>query len=185
MAAQNNWYNPNKYAQIEQERRFLLGGFPPGFNFEASFARVIDGYITGTRLRLRRIESPSGETMALKLGQKFRAPGQEPHQAMMTTIYINDAEYELLAELPQSRLVKRRYPYVSDDVHFSLDVFEGHLSGLVLLEAEFASNAKDTELIIPKFAVREVTAEPFFTGGALANLSSGDFRRWLSMAFGR
>ena len=56
-------YNPLKYAWIEEERRFLLGSNPLESTPAESFNRIIDRYITGTRLRLRRIESPSGEVL--------------------------------------------------------------------------------------------------------------------------
>ena len=72
--------HPLKYAKIEEERRFLLGAIPEDLSAEKSFHRIIDRYIPGTRLRLRRIESASGEALVYKLGQKYQASDQKAHQ---------------------------------------------------------------------------------------------------------
>ena len=58
-----------KYTRIEEERRFLLNNIPENLNIEELFHRIIVRYIPGTKLRLRRIKSPSGETLVLKFGQ--------------------------------------------------------------------------------------------------------------------
>jgi hypothetical protein len=53
---------------------------------------TVDHCISGTRLRLRRIESPAGETQLFKLGQKYQAADQKAHQTILTNIYLNEAE---------------------------------------------------------------------------------------------
>jgi len=76
------FYNPNnslKYARIEEERRFLLKSIPEELLEVEENICVIDRYITGTRLRLRRMQSPQGSTLALKPGQKYRPVDFEAH----------------------------------------------------------------------------------------------------------
>jgi CYTH domain-containing protein len=164
-------HSSHQYAKLESERRFLLRTIPEDLNLEESFLRINDLYIADTRLRLRRIESPSGETLVLKLGQKYRSPDQIALHRTMTTIYLNEAEYKILASLNGSTLTKRRYTYPYAGFDTSIDVFESQLSGLILLEVQSLADKDITSFPVPPFAVREVTAEPFFTGGGLAKLS--------------
>jgi hypothetical protein len=62
-------YSSHQYAKVEIERRFLLHDIPDDLDPEESYIRIIDLYITHTRLRLRKMETPAGKTVALKLGQ--------------------------------------------------------------------------------------------------------------------
>jgi len=108
------------YARFELERRFLLERLPDGLD-EGSL--LVDHYVTGTRLRLRRVEGPEPQ---YKLSQK-EAPSPPDYATMtITTLYLSRAEYDTLSVLPGKELRKRRYrldPY-------SIDVFEAasHLS---------------------------------------------------------
>ena len=131
---------PQKYARVEGERRFWLKSLPEDLDRDA-FVRIIDRYIPGTRLRLRLIESPSGEPLAFKFGQKYRARHLESHQTLMTNIYLDEVEYRILARLGGATVIKRRYPYQHAGGIYSLDVFEGHLEGLILLEIESQGEA--------------------------------------------
>jgi CYTH domain-containing protein len=172
-------YHPLKYDKIEAERGFLLKSIPEDLNAEESYLRIIDRYITGTRLRIRRIESPLGETLIFKLGQKYQTTDQDAYQSIMTNIYLNEGEYSALATLGASTLIKRRYTYNHAGDDYSIDVHEGHLIGLILAEIESHSNIDITLLPVPDFTVKEVTDDPRFTGGELVKLSKEEFQQWL------
>jgi CYTH domain-containing protein len=165
----------HNYAKIEVERRFLLSNTPDDLN-EESYLRIIDRYITDTRLRLRRVESPAGEILALKFGQKYRSPDQDFLSRTMTTLYLNQVEYETLASLNCSTLTKRRYPYIYIGSDVSIDIFDDDLDGLVLLEIQSTDEVDINSIPFPPYAIREVTAEPFFTGGELAQLTKEEFQ---------
>ena len=177
------WYHPDKYAQTEIERRFLLAKLPSDVN-TGSFVRITDHYLAGTRLRLRRMASPADETVALKLAQKYQGDGQPDDSTMITTIYLNEAEYALLAKLGGASLVKRRYRYRVDVYLYSLDVFEGQLDGLVMLEIEGRPGLDIGKLPVPEIAIREVTGDPFFDGGSLSIVSLEDFQARLKSETG-
>jgi CYTH domain-containing protein len=167
-----------KYARIERERRFLVRELPADL-FPADYQRILDRYIPGTRLRLRRIESPAGETLALKLTQKY--PAQDGGaDTVITNLYLSEAEYALLDVLDGLPLCKRRYAYQHGDYRYSIDVFEGQLLGLILCEIEADSSEMLAAVPIPPFAIREVTDDPFFTGGRLVTLTSAEIRGRLS-----
>jgi CYTH domain-containing protein len=172
--------NPEKYAHVEEERRFLLDKLPDDLDITA-FSRIVDYYLVGTSLRLRRIESSAGEVIVYKFGQKFRAAEHAPHQTMMTNIYLDEAEYLTLARLGGAQLTKRRYRYEHADLDYSIDVFEDHLEGLILAEIEGDPGREITHLPIPPFVVREVTDDLKFTGGVLVELSEDDFQRWMKI----
>lgn len=172
-----NWSHPDKYARVESERRFLVEALPAGL-LDVPFVRISDLYIIGTRLRLRRIESPIGETLALKLGQKYSAANQRDWQTTMTNFYLNEDEYRVLSSLIGKTLIKRRYPYQHAGVHYSIDVFEGPLTRLILLECEGLGDNDLQSILVPAFASREVTGEIAFAGGELAKLSAEEFQQW-------
>jgi len=159
---------PSKYARIECERRFLLGQLPEGLD-PAGFEQLDDLYLDGTRLRLRRVRSPAGAVIDRKLTQKLPHPSGDPARRVLTTLYLDAAEYERLAQLPGRRLAKRRHRHAHGGRSFAIDVFEGALAGLVLAELELASETELAALAPPSFSHCEVTALPLFTGGSLAS----------------
>lgn len=159
-----------KYARIERERRYLLTHLPPGLTPDSSHTRITDRYIPGTRLRLRRMEDETGNVTALKLTQKYDPPSGVGLETIITNLYLNETEFQTLACLEGPTLRKRRYPYPFADRNFSIDVFEGPLEGLILGEIEFDEPA-DSHIELPPFATREVTDDPFFTGGHLVTLT--------------
>lgn len=156
----------DKYARIEWERRFLLACLPPDLD-QAAYQLIEDIYITGTRLRLRRMSSPQGETLALKLGQKYLRDEQAAQQTVMTNFYLSEAEFTLLRLLPGTPLTKRRYPYRWQGHRYSIDQFCGRLEGLILAEIEATTEEALLALPVPAFAVREVTDDIAYTGGYL------------------
>lgn len=167
---------PLKYARIEEERRFVLDSIPEELREKETFVRIQDHYIPGTRLRLRRIESESGDPLVYKFGQKFSTPELESHQTIMTNFYLNAAEYRTLKELGGLKITKRRYHYQKEGVDYSIDVYEGNLSGLIMAEVESCGEWQVSRLPIPSFAIREVTGDLQFTGGELAKLSQVEFQ---------
>lgn len=150
-----------RFARLECERRFLLAAAPPGL--PATGRLITDRYLTGTRMRLRRVESPGGEP-EFKLTQKIPAERSGPVQGLITTVYLTAAEYAVFARLPARVLRKTRYGLPP----LGVDVFGPPLAGLVLAEAEFDTADAAAAFPVPDFAVAEVTADPRFTGGSLA-----------------
>jgi CYTH domain-containing protein len=162
----------SKYARAEIERRFLLAGVPDGAEIGA-VRRIDDRYLDGTRLRLRRMAERDGPT-ELKLTQKLAAPDGQGLQGALTTIYLSEAEHAVLAALPGAHLAKSRLsigPY-------GVDVFAGHLDGLVLAEVEFASAADAAAFAPAAFCHAELTADRRFTGGELVRATRAQVAAW-------
>lgn len=162
-----------RYAKLELERRWLVDPARLPDLSEAAFRRIDDLYLDGGRLRLRAIAHPDG-VRELKLGKKYERT--HPAGGPITTLYLTEGEHETFASLPGARLVKRRYAVDG----FSLDIFEGALTGLVLAEVEVDSPADLSAIVPPPWARREVTEDPFFTGGNLCRARAEDLRAKLA-----
>ena len=163
----------HKYARIERERRFLLEQFPKNAN-AVGIRRLFDRYIDGTTLRLRKQSKDDGPTV-FKLTQKIPARADGAQHGFITSMYLTEDEYSLLAQLPAKTLSKTRYSVPP----FGIDVFEGALEGLLLAEAEFDSASDAEALPVPSFALREVSSDERFTGGELVRASRQEMRACL------
>jgi len=164
---------PHKYARIERERRFLLDRFPSAD--VVRIRHITDRYIDGTYLRLREQADDDGPPM-FKLTQKIPARANGAQQGLITSIYLTEDEFRLLAQLPGRMFSKVRYSVPP----FGIDVFEGTLQGLRLAEAEFNSAAEADALVVPEFMLHEVTDDERFTGGQLACASRTNVEKWLA-----
>jgi CYTH domain-containing protein len=172
-----------KYACLELERRYLLQRPPDGLLERGAGAAIIDHYLEDTRLRLRHMRLASGEQV-YKFAQKYQAAHQDETQTTITNLYLSEAEYQRLAQLGGKQLVKTRYRYTYQDREYGIDVFEGELAGLVLAETECASREEVQKLSKPDFALEDVTADPFFKGGNLVNLTNQELSAELERRIG-
>jgi CYTH domain-containing protein len=110
----------------------------------------------------------------MKIGQKEAPEPSDFSVTTITTIYLNENEYAALSALPAHALRKRRYHVEDGGSDYAIDVFEGAHEGLILAEVSFATGAQMAAHPVPEFAVREVTSEVQFTGGALAADNASD-----------
>ena len=149
-----------KYANIERERRWLCGALPdqPVLSAQA----ITDLYVTGARLRLREARPLDGGPVIRRLTKKADLA---PNRRLITSIYLSEAEFALLSDLPGIRLRKTRHQLAGG---LTIDVFEGPLVGLVTAEQEFDTDEAMAAFPHPAFAIREVTDDPRYSGGMLA-----------------
>lgn len=153
---------PEKYAAVERERRWLCAALP---DLPVQRAEDIeDLYIDGSRLRLRRATPIGGGEPILRLSKKADLA---PDRRLITTLYLSPEEFALFEGLPGRRMRKTRHYFAAEGVTLSVDRFEGALAGLFLAEAEFGDDAAMAAFPDPAFALREVTEDPRYTGGAL------------------
>jgi CYTH domain-containing protein len=164
-----------KYSRVERERRFLLATAPAPSGAVA-VRRITDRYLTGARLRLRRVEDRLDGTVQLKLTQKVPA-GRPGHvQGLITNIYLSPGEYEIFARLPAATLTKTRLSFPP----LGIDVFDPPRDGLVLAEAEFTTDEAAESFRMPAQAVAEVTDDARFTGGSLVHATRDQVVTWLA-----
>jgi CYTH domain-containing protein len=164
-----------KYARVERERRFLLAEPPPASSATGP-RQITDRYLTGTRLRLRRVDHHASGAREFKLTQKVPSGRPGPVQGLITNIYLSEAEYDRFGALPAAVLSKTRVivPPVG------IDIFGPPLHGLVLAEAEFATDGEASSFRPPPGSIAEVTDDPRFTGGRLARTQRTELLGWLA-----
>jgi CYTH domain-containing protein len=151
-----------KYAHIERERRWrVMPGARPALDGLPSLL-MEDRYLHDTRIRLRRMTNAQSGEVTVKLTKKYDCA--DPLARPIVTSYFTAAEYDLIARLPADLLCKRRYTCEG----FSLDIFEGALAGLELVEIEADDDGALRDLSPPSWAGREVSHDPRYQGGTLA-----------------
>ena len=107
-----------------------------------------------------------------KLGQKVRANEADPEVVKLTNLYLSAEEYDIVAGLPATEVRKSRWQVSHDGIRMVIDEFHGRHRGLLLAEVELAPGEPPRPA--PPFAVRDVTSEDRFSGGALARASNDE-----------
>jgi len=173
---QNTIVPESKYARVERERRYLLQDLPEGLTRADPHVQITDNYITGTRLRLRKVRDPRTNKWTVKFTQKFAPNPADFSRTVITNTYLNAAEYQVLSVFEANEIRKNRYPFEWEGRKFTIDMFLGNLFGLVLAEVSFESEAELARFPQPPFAIAEVTNNEIFTGGELCDLTFEDIR---------
>lgn len=166
----------SKYARVERERRYLLQDLPEGLTRADPHLQITDNYITGTRLRIRKVRDPRTNKWTVKFTQKFAPDPADFSRTIITNIYLNALEAETLAVFDVNEIRKNRYSFDFEGRKFSVDMFLGDLFGLVLAEVSFATDEELDNFSKPAFAVADVTNNELFTGGRLCELTFADIR---------
>ncbi len=156
------------YTVVERERRWLCREVPR--ELIARTETIVDLYVTGTQLRLREARLPEahlleGGPAMLRLSRKADV---DARTRLITSIYLPENEFAILAALPGRRIRKIRHRLKAPPgVVLSADEFQGELLGLRMVEAEFDTDERMAGFAMPDFAIREVTDDTRFGGGHL------------------
>jgi CYTH domain-containing protein len=167
----------SKYARVERERRYLLPDLPEGLTRADHHLQITDNYLTGTRLRIRKVRDPRTNKWVVKFSQKFAANPEDLSRTIITNIYLNAIEAETLAIFEANEIRKNRYPFECAGRTFSVDMFLGDLFGLVLAEVGFETDEELDGFPKPPFALADVTNNEIFSGGKLSQLTFADIRK--------
>jgi CYTH domain-containing protein len=167
----------SKYARVERERRYLLKDLPEGLTRADHHLQITDNYITGTRLRIRKVRDPKTNKWIVKFTQKFAPNPDDLSRTIITNTYLSAIEAETLSMFDANEIRKNRYKFEFEARTFSIDMFLGDLFGLVLAETGFDSDDELDKFAVPMFAVADVTNNELFTGGRLSELTFADIQR--------
>lgn len=140
-----------------------LGAIPP---LEEVIPRlIIDKYLDGCSLHLRTVFTADTNPV-FKLGKKFRGADGVHYS---TTIYLSEAEYQVLSNLPGTTIRKQRYSLCSG----ALDRYENPDLPYAIFELEFMNSPAAAGYLPPRFVAQEITGNSHYTGYAIAQLSKG------------
>ena len=174
---QNTIVPDSKYARLERERRYLLQDLPEGLTRADHHLQITDNYLTGTRLRLRKVRDPRTNKWVVKFTQKVAPNAEDLSRTIITNTYLNATEAETLSVFEANEIRKNRYPFEFEGRKFSVDMFLGDLFGLVLAEVSFETDEDMEGFRKPAFAIADVTNNEIFSGGKLSELTFEDFRK--------
>ena len=167
----------SKYARVERERRYLLQDLPEGLTRADPHLQITDNYITGTRLRLRKVREPRSNKWTVKFTQKFAPNTEDLSRTTITNTYLNAIEAEMLSVFNANEIRKNRYYFEFEGRKFAVDMFLGDLFGLVMAEVGFDDDEEMDRFEKPAFAIADVTDDPVFSGGRLCELTFSEVRQ--------
>src|SRR5215475_9588803 len=130
----------SKYAHLERERRYLLKDLPEGMTRADPHQQITDNYITGSRLRIRKVRDPRTNKWTVKFTQKFAPNPDDLSRTIITNTYLNALEAEVLSVFDTNEIRKNRYSFEFEGRKFGIDMFLGDLFGLVLAEVSFETD---------------------------------------------
>jgi CYTH domain-containing protein len=167
---------------VEIERTFLARSLSRNLQ-EIKPIHMVDVYIPAdltvhARLRLRRSDA------CFEITKKFQEIAGDAGRQIECTIPLTEVEYNSLVDSQYRRVEKLRYKIQINNYVAEIDVFSGKLSGLVLIEFEFALLDALRSFVPPEICGADVTQDDFIAGGMLAGRSYTDIRpRLLSLGY--
>jgi CYTH domain-containing protein len=155
----------------ELELTFLAGKIPDGLA-RCEHREIIDIYIPKKALHpYIRIRKDGGKHVITK---KKPEEMSDFSKFVEHSIHLTPEEFDVLSTLDGKRLHKLRYFYPIGKHTAEIDVFQGPLKGLVVVEVEFDTEKEKADFNMPGFCLADVTQEEFIAGGMLCGKSYED-----------
>lgn len=155
---------------IELERTYLAKSIPKNLkNYESK--DIIDIYFPKNArhptLRVR------------KIGNKYEITKKEPvdndpSYQKEQTIPLTKEEFNELSKLDGRKTHKIRYYYNYNNKVAEIDVFQGPLHSLIIVDLEFNSIEEKDSFEMPEFCLVDITSEEFIAGGMICGKSYED-----------
>ena len=156
---------------IELERTYLAKYLPQGLS-NCKSKEIIDIYIPKSSvhptLRIRKNGSK------YEITKKEPVKGNDSSHQREQTIILTESEFIELTHLEGKKVHKVRYCYDYNGRTAEIDVFQGPLKGLVVVDFEFEKIGEKNSFEMPDFCLADVTQEKFIAGGMLCGKSYED-----------
>lgn len=160
--------------EIEREKTFLAKYLPDLSSCESK--EMVDTYIPENAPHpIVRIRKQGDSYMITKKSPVDESASTQTEQ----TIPLTKDEYDALSLVSKKQIEKVRYYYPFNGRMVEIDVFQGDLVGLVLVDVEFESSDDMEAFPIPEFCLVDITEEKFIAGGMLAGKSYADIEEKL------
>jgi len=164
---------------IELERTYLAKYLPEDLK-ECESKEIIDIYIP------KDIKPPKHAPIRLrKKGEHYEITKKEVvdegdfSKLKEQTILLTEPEFNELSRLEGKKVHKIRYYYPYKNRVAEIDVFQGPLKGLVVVEVEFDDEEEKNSFDMPEFCLVDVTPEDFVAGGMICGKSYEDIEEEL------
>ena len=159
----------------ELERTYLAKTFPKGLR-DCKSEEIIDIYVPKSsehpKIRIRK----RGDSYKIT---KKEPLDKDPSHLKEQTITLTESEFKEFMKLDGKRTHKTRYHYDHGGRTAEIDVFQGDLKGLVLVDFEFRTPEEKDSFKMPDFCLVEVTQNKTFAGGMLCGKSYEDIEKEL------
>jgi len=156
---------------IELERTYLAKYLPKGLS-NCDSKEIIDIYIPKSSihptLRIRKNGSK------YEITKKEPVKGNDSSHQREQTIILTESEFKELAQLDGKKTYKIRYCYDYNGRTAEIDVFQGTLKGLIIVDFEFKEIGEKDSFEMPDFCLIDITQEEFIAGGMLCGKSYED-----------
>jgi adenylate cyclase len=148
----------------EIERKFVVDQLPAELRAHDS-ERIRQGYLTvePVEVRARSRDDRTYELTVKSAGALTRAE---------VNLQLTREQFEELWPHAQGAIEKTRSSYDVDGWTAEVDVYDGALVGLVVVEVEFPSEADASAFAPPEWFGTEVTDDPRYRNAALASAGS-------------
>lgn len=146
---------------MEIERKYLIRELPAGLD-TAPYADIWQAYIsTAPVIRIRQ----KGDRFELTCKGKGKLAREE------LNLPISQDQFDHLRTKIEGRPIeKRRYKLPCPPYTIELDIFHGHMEGLILAEVEFPSLEEADRFVPPAWFGREVTEDSRYHNAAMSRL---------------
>ncbi len=157
---------------IELERTFLAKHLPAGLK-KCKKKEIIDVYIPKSIhhpiLRIRK------NGMDYEITKKSPIANNASIQEE-NTIKLSKDEFESLSNVPGKIARKIRHQYRHGGQLYEIDVFQGLLKGLVIIDVEFRTQKEMRAFKMPDFCLVDISNDPQFAGGMLCGKKYSDVK---------
>ena len=150
----------------EIERKFFIQQLPD-FLENQPFDLIKQGYLA--------IEAGGNEVRIRKKGTKFWLTTKSSGgiNRLEVEIPISEPHFDQLWKVAENRCIeKKRYIFTTENHEIEIDVFMGHLTGLVLAEVEFSTVEAAHQFVPLKWMTKDVTSNPNFKNRALVDIKN-------------
>ena len=151
-----------KYSVAEIERRWIAELAQVGPLDAFSRREIEDKYLTGTRIRLRKVCATAETAAIFKLGKKYGKGNTFSEQVV--SIYLTEDEFNTMSTMPGTTATKTRYTIAGG----ALDVYHHPRSGFAVFEMEFETESAALHYTPPSFACQEITHDQAYSGFTLS-----------------
>lgn len=163
-------------ASIEIELTFLAKYIPPEV-LSTTPQQLVDIYIPEQvdfpRLRLRQADNN------YEMTKKTLVENDDFSTHHENTILLDQEEYEALTVVSSRKIEKKRFRIACGKHEAEIDVFEGDLEGLVLIDFEFETIEDKAAFKPPGYCLADVTQQQLILGSHLAGKSFEDIKKVL------